>query len=140
VLTRHGYVPIAEVYRRAKEQGEVVLLTEGVEKDGDPRGFAVEVLVPHVALTVDGKTKVEYSVVKSGVIMVGTKDVYRVVTKEGFEIKATPDHRLLVIKGTRDRPTSYEWKRVDELKPGDLLVVAPMEAPEDVGEDTCLSA
>jgi ribonucleoside-diphosphate reductase alpha chain len=135
VLTRHGYVPIAEVYRRAKEQGEVVLLTEGVEKDGDPRGFAVEVLVPHAALTVGGKTEVEYSVVKSGVIMVGTKDVYRVVTKEGFEIKATPDHRLLVIKGTRDRPTSYEWKRVDELKPGDLLVIAPIEAPEDVGED-----
>jgi Ribonucleotide reductase, alpha subunit len=136
VLTRHGYVPIAEVYRRAKEQGEVVLLTEGVEKDGDPRGFAVEVLVPHVALTVGGKTEVEYSVVKSGVIRVGTKDVYRVVTKEGFEIKATPDHRLLVIRGTRDRPTSYEWKRVDELKPGDLLVIAPIEAPEDVGEDT----
>jgi ribonucleoside-diphosphate reductase alpha chain len=136
VLTRYGYVPIAEVYRRAKEQGEVVLLTEGVEKDGDPRGFAVEVLVPHVALTVDGRTKVEYSVVKSGVIRVGTKDVYRVLTKEGFEIKATPDHRLLVIKGTRDRSTSYEWKRVDELKPGDLLVIAPIEAPEDVGEDT----
>jgi ribonucleoside-diphosphate reductase alpha chain len=135
VLTRHGYVPIAEVYRRAKEQGEVVLLTEGVEKDGDPRGFAVEVLVPHVALTVGGKTKVEYSVVKSGVIRVGTKDVYRVVTKEGFEIKATPDHRLLVLKGERDRPAGYEWKRVDELKPGDLLVIAPVEAPEDVGED-----
>jgi len=135
VLTRHGYVPIAEVYRRAKEQGEVVLLTEGVEKDGDTRGFAVEVLVPHVALTVGGKTKVEYSVVKSGVIRVGTKDVYRVVTKEGFEIKATPDHRLLVLKGERDRPAGYEWKRVDELKPGDLLVIAPVEAPEDVGED-----
>jgi ribonucleoside-diphosphate reductase alpha chain len=136
VLTRHGYVLIAEVYRRAKEQGEVVLLTEGVEKDGDPRGFAVEVLVPHVALTVGGKTEVEYSVVKSGIIRVGTKVVYRVVTKEGFEIKATPDHRLLVLKGGRDRPAGYEWKRVDELKPGDLLAIAPVEAPEDVGEDT----
>ncbi|ACB40531.1 intein-containing adenosylcobalamin-dependent ribonucleoside-diphosphate reductase [Pyrobaculum neutrophilum] len=137
VLTKEGYLNISEVYRRAKERGELALITEGVEEDGDPRGFAAEVVVPHVVVTADGKTQVRYDVVKSGVIKVGTKDVYRVVTREGFEIKATPDHRLLVVKGSRDRPSGFEWKRVDQLRPGDLLVIAPVDIEgEDIGEDT----
>ncbi|MGC9050391.1 LAGLIDADG family homing endonuclease, partial [Pyrobaculum sp.] len=137
VLTKEGYLNISEVYRRAKEKGELALITEGVEEDGDPRGFAAEVVVPHVVVTADGRTQVRYDVVKSGVIKVGTKDVYRVVTKEGFEIKATPDHRLLVARGSRDRPSGFEWRRVDQLRSGDLLVIAPVDIEnEDIGEDT----
>jgi len=118
VLTRDGYLKISEVYKRAKERGEVFLISDGVERDGDPRGFSVDVVVPVIVESTDGKTEYKYEVVKSGVLKVGTKEVYKVVTKEGFEIKATGDHKLQVLDNG-----DYKWKRVDELKPGDKLVV-----------------
>ncbi|RFA98035.1 LAGLIDADG family homing endonuclease [Pyrobaculum aerophilum] len=133
VLTTEGYLKISEVYRRAKERGEVFLISEGVEKDGDPRGYATYVVVPLLRIRTDGRTEQVPLPVKSGVLKVGSKDVYRVITKEGFEIKATGDHKLLVVNAIGE----YEWRRVDELKPGDRLVVSIVDVSgADVGKDT----
>ncbi|MEM0467839.1 MAG: LAGLIDADG family homing endonuclease, partial [Pyrobaculum sp.] len=133
VLTTEGYLKISEVYRRAKERGEVFLISEGVEKDGDPRGYATYVVVPLLRIRTDGRTEQVPLPVKSGVLKVGAKDVYRVITKEGFEIKATGDHKLLVVNAIGE----YEWRRVDELKPGDRLVVSIVDVSgADVGKDT----
>ncbi|MEM4023785.1 LAGLIDADG family homing endonuclease [Pyrobaculum sp.] len=133
VLTRDGYLKISEVYKRAKERGELFLISEGVEKDGDPKGYAVHVVVPLLQVKTDGRTEQVAQLVKSGVLKVGTKDVYLVATKEGFEIKATGDHKLLVVNSLGE----YEWRRVDELRPGDKLVVSMVDISRaDIGEDT----
>jgi len=60
---------------------------------------------------------------KRGFFKTGVKPVYRLKTKEGFEIRLTLDHPLLKIKEkTRDRIES-EWIKTDELKTGDNIVL-----------------
>jgi ribonucleoside-diphosphate reductase alpha chain len=50
----------------------------------------------------------------STVFETGSKLVYRLVTREGYELKLTADHRVMTVRG---------WRRADDLKPGDLLHV-----------------
>jgi ribonucleoside-diphosphate reductase alpha chain len=48
----------------------------------------------------------------STVFETGVKDVYRLVTQEGYEVRLTADHRVMTVRG---------WRRADELQPGDLV-------------------
>jgi ribonucleoside-diphosphate reductase alpha chain len=48
----------------------------------------------------------------STVFETGSKPVYRLLTREGYELKLTADHRLMTVRG---------WRRADELEPADLL-------------------
>ena len=50
-----------------------------------------------------------------GFFSTGVKPVYEVVTEEGSFLRATADHRVLV--------SGNEWKRLDELQPGDRVVI-----------------
>ena len=50
----------------------------------------------------------------SSVFETGVKQVYRLRTEEGYEIRLTADHRLMTPKG---------WRRAGELQSGDLLHV-----------------
>jgi len=58
------------------------------------------------------------------VFMTGVKPVFRLTTKEGFELKATADHKVLTADG---------WKAVSELKRGDRVVISP--APDCFGSE-----
>ncbi len=59
---------------------------------------------------------------------VGKKKVARVRTKQGYEITATLDHRLM---------TSEGWKEVGgELKPGDEILLPRFEIEEDFGSES----
>ncbi|HET8578884.1 MAG TPA: LAGLIDADG family homing endonuclease, partial [Methylomirabilota bacterium] len=48
----------------------------------------------------------------SAVLETGVKPVYRLRTREGYEVRLTADHRLM---------TAHGWCRADELQPGDRI-------------------
>lgn len=50
-----------------------------------------------------------------GAYKTGTKDVFLLSTEDGFEVKATADHRFMTVDG---------WKEAQELQVGDLLYIA----------------
>lgn len=54
-----------------------------------------------------------------GFTRTGRKGVYRVITTEGYTIRATYDHRLLV----RTETQHTVWRPLSELRPGDRLVL-----------------
>lgn len=66
-------------------------------------------------------------VCNTGFFSTGVKPVFRVETEDGRVVKATADHRFLA--------KNREFKRVDELKPGDELVI-PNWAPTDCVDPT----
>lgn len=58
-----------------------------------------------------------------GFFKTGKKRVYKLATKEGFEICLTKDHPLLkVIKSTRDN-IKIKWANISEIKKGDKLLL-----------------
>jgi len=80
----------------------------------------------------DLTTRDEVSTGRSGWSMVrgthnnGYADTMTVKTSSGYEITATPNHKLTIQKG---RSSGYEWKRLDELKIGDRVVLSRTNIP-----------
>ena len=62
----------------------------------------------------------------------GEKPVWRIVVKNGQAIEATPDHLVQV---RAQRRANAEWKRVDELKPGDRLLHSTVTRVTDISSD-----
>lgn len=52
------------------------------------------------------------------VIKRGKKEVYRVVTRSGFSLNVTKDHKVLTTNG---------WKQITDLKPGDHVLIQSRE-------------
>jgi len=88
VSTEEGLIPIAELAKRTR--------------------------FPHAVL--DSRVSPHFA---SGAIVKawwsGRKPVYRVVTRAGYELRATGDHKVLT--------ANRGWVQVKDLKPGDLLLV-----------------
>jgi ribonucleoside-diphosphate reductase alpha chain len=61
----------------------------------------------------------------------GVKRIYRVETTSGFKIRGTGDHKVKVFNDEIVDPQhgSKGWKRIDELKPGDVLAVMDPNDP-----------
>jgi ribonucleoside-diphosphate reductase alpha chain len=61
----------------------------------------------------------------------GVKRIYRVETTGGFTIRGTGDHKVKVLNDETYDPAhgSKGWKRIDELKPGDILAVMDLNDP-----------
>jgi ribonucleoside-diphosphate reductase alpha chain len=62
-----------------------------------------------------------------GFFSTGIKPVYRLTTKEGYEIKVTDNHRLLTFNG---------WKEAKDMAPGDLLHLDETHPTEWEGRGT----
>lgn len=134
ILTKKGYVRIGDLVKAGIEEEELVLPAEAhvvyVARDG--RAEVVSVSKPVV--------------IRSKVFSQGIKPVYRVKTVEGYELKATPDHKLIVasrgecfdctkpsehivrtaLKSLVERNSRHYnivWKRVDQLRPGDRIIL-----------------
>jgi len=58
---------------------------------------------------------------KEGFFSTGVKKVYRIITKEGFVLKATGDHPLKRIFELTRYNQKAEWVEVESLKPGDRI-------------------
>ena len=71
-------------------------------------------------LLVDGQSHVTTD---SGFFATGLKPVVRLTTAEGFSLRLTADHRVLVVTGlTRDTRTT-EWRAAGDLRAGDRVVL-----------------
>lgn len=88
----------------------LVYTAEGLRRVGDL--FAEENPVPVVLdsrFGADSRTSQA-----SPIFYTGDKPVYRLVTREGFTLKATGNHRIMTTAG---------WRELDQLRPGDKVHV-----------------
>ncbi|WP_048150995.1 adenosylcobalamin-dependent ribonucleoside-diphosphate reductase [Palaeococcus ferrophilus] len=134
VLTPEGYIKAEELFSLAKERGKKeAVAVEGIAEEGEAYAYSVEVLLP-------GEEEIKYETahgkalaiadpvaVPAYVWKVGKKKVARVRTKQGYEITATLDHRLMTPEG---------WKEVGELKPGDEILLPRFEIEDDFGNES----
>ncbi|WP_461866744.1 adenosylcobalamin-dependent ribonucleoside-diphosphate reductase [Thermococcus sp.] len=134
ILTPKGYIKAEELFTLAKERGKKkAVAVEGIVDGGEPYAYAVEVLLP-------GEKRVEYKTVHGAelaiadpiavpayVWKVGKKTVARVKTKEGYEITATLDHKLMTPEG---------WKEVKDITPGDKILLSRFEVEDDFGSES----
>lgn len=134
ILTPEGYIKAEELFTLAKERGKKeAVAVEGITDGGEPYAYAVEVLLP-------GEERVEYKTVHGAeltiadpvavpayVWKVGRKTVARVKTKEGYEITATLDHKLMTPEG---------WKEVKDITPGDKILLPRFEVEDDFGSES----
>ncbi|MDQ7841917.1 MAG: LAGLIDADG family homing endonuclease, partial [bacterium] len=61
----------------------------------------------------------------------GVKRIYRVETSSGFGVRGTGDHKVKVLNDDTHDPEhgSTGWKRIDELRSGDVLAVMDLNDP-----------
>jgi len=73
---------------------------------------------------------------KAKLIPQGEKQVYALSVKNGITIEATEDHPFLVQDPVNhDKPRTYQWKKLRELKAGDFIVCPLNDAIyDDVGQ------
>ncbi|WP_297465106.1 adenosylcobalamin-dependent ribonucleoside-diphosphate reductase [Thermococcus sp.] len=134
VLTPEGYIKAEELFTLAKERGKKeAVAVEGITEGGEPYAYYIEVLLP-------GEKEIKYETVHGNTVevadpvsvpayvwKVGLKEVARVRTKEGYEITATLDHRLMTPDG---------WKEVKDLKPGDKIILPRFEIEDEFGSES----
>jgi ribonucleotide reductase, class II len=65
----------------------------------------------------------EYKSLSSGFWKTGTKQIFKIILKNGLEIKATDNHKFYMETGNR----IYDWKEVKELKENDRLILSNNE-------------
>ncbi|MGB9838488.1 MAG: ribonucleotide reductase N-terminal alpha domain-containing protein [Methanothermobacter sp.] len=63
----------------------------------------------------------------SGFFKTGEKEVYDLRTREGYSLRLTHDHRVLVMDGY------LEWRAAGELERGDILVMDPFACGDQRG-------
>ncbi len=80
-----------------------------------------EITGKFIKIALNGKF---YSTTEDGFFKTGEKDVFKIKTKKGYEIKVTGDHLIR----TAERITRYKtyeiWKPAGKLKPGDKIVLS----------------
>jgi len=60
---------------------------------------------------------------ENGFFETGIKDVYKLNTKEGFELRLTKEHPVMKIKTISRYKIITEWVKAEELKSGDKIIV-----------------
>ncbi len=59
----------------------------------------------------------------NGFFFTGVKKIYKLVTKEGFELRLTKDHKILSVKNMNHDSLESEWKEAGDLKEGQRIVL-----------------
>ncbi len=59
----------------------------------------------------------------SGFFSTGVKKIYRLKTKEGFELRLTEDHKVLAVKNMSRNSLESDWKQAKDLKEDDKVVL-----------------
>lgn len=110
VSTEFGLIRIDKLYQKYKEGGLKIVTDKRVPTTmlRVINGNSIEKNVPEM------NQKGTSLDIISRVYDNGIKEVYKLVTRSGYEIKATADHRFLTDKG---------WRRLEELKKGDKVLV-----------------
>ncbi|MFH1259579.1 MAG: ribonucleotide reductase N-terminal alpha domain-containing protein [Elusimicrobiota bacterium] len=69
---------------------------------------------------VNGK---KYKSADKGFFKTGEKPIYHLETKNGFEIKATADHKIMKIKKITRKKIETEWVELNQLRKGDQILL-----------------
>jgi ribonucleotide reductase alpha subunit len=125
------------IVQKVNEESMFLEKIQGVDSDGEPLFSNVCVSGETWVTTDEGAKQVKDLVGKpfiakvngqhypclQGFHLTGHKDVVKLVTKEGYSITATPDHKLMSAQGT--------WQKIQDMKPGDKLMIIPQVANEN---------
>lgn len=110
VATEHGLLRIDELYEKYKKGGFNIITDNRVATAG------LNIVNGHIYIeTIPNLTYNGVSL--NRVIKVynnGKKDVIQLITKSGYKIKATPDHKFLTTEG---------WKQLKDIKKGDKVLI-----------------
>ena len=80
-----------------------------------------EIIGKFIPIGLNGKF---YITNEDGFFFTGEKDVFKIITKKGYELKATEEHLIRSVQKIT-RYKRYEiWKKVKELKKGDKIVLS----------------
>lgn len=60
----------------------------------------------------------------AGFFLTGTKPLYRLKTKEGFELKITNNHLVLKVKKLTRYAIETEWASMSDIKPGNKIALS----------------
>ncbi len=90
-----------------------VMTSEGPKQVKDLIGTKFEAIVNGQKWASDEK----------GFFKTGTKEVYKLKTKEGFEVRLTANHLVLKVKRKTKNGIEVEWVEASKLKKGDKIVV-----------------
>jgi len=88
--------------------GETLIYTG----DGLHRADELAAAAQAIEVVTDGRFGMDTIVPASPVFSTGIKDVHRLITREGYEVRLTADHRVMTARG---------WVAAIELQPGDRV-------------------
>ncbi len=124
ILTPEGWMRADEIYRRARTSGPVKAVAADEDvlgEGGEPQAYETELIATDgdevIYRTIHGdELRLSLPVrTKAWVWHVGRKPGLKIVTKEGFELKVTYEHKLLTPEG---------WKEAKDLKEGDKILIS----------------
>ncbi len=58
-----------------------------------------------------------------GFFPTGSKEIFKIETKRGYEVKATNNHLFSVAKKITRHKTERQWKQLKDLKKGDFIII-----------------
>ena len=82
---------------------------------------------------VNGST---YSTTEDGFWKTGTRPVLQLRTREGYALRLTGNHELLTVTHQSRKVQRHGWRRADQLRPGDRLVLHRHRGAEWSGDGT----
>ncbi len=125
ILTPEGFIQAEELFEKAKREGKPGVVSQTIQAEGGEQvGYPVKVILPG---DVGSEHETTPKIVDGYIWKIGRKKVFKVITEEGYEIAATGDHRLQTPDG---------WKYVNDLKPGDEMLLAPIKVNDNFGLET----
>jgi ribonucleoside-diphosphate reductase alpha chain len=80
-----------------------------------------EIVGKFIAIGLNGKF---YRTNEDGFFLTGEKDVFKIITKKGYELKATQDHLIRIVQKLTRYKRYENWKKVGELEAGDKIVLS----------------
>jgi len=80
-----------------------------------------EIVGKFIAVGLNGKF---YRTNEDGFFFTGEKDVFRIITKKGYELKVTENHLIRSVEKITKNKIYETWKKLNELRVGDKIVLS----------------
>ena len=131
VLTPLGLIKVDDLYDIAENSGLGILASSQGAKNGERLvAYECSILLPLskqvIYTTIHGKQLALSLPEKASAFVwkLGRKKIVKITTQEGYELLATPDHKVATING---------WKKACKLKPGDKILLARLALGDEYG-------